>query len=499
MFAIDQRSLAIFRIGVAVILLCDLANRAWDLGAFYTDDGLLPRVTRMEMLGYGDPLGMQNQWSIHLLNGQAWSQALLIGLAAWFATWLLVGYRTQLAAVASWLLLTSLDDRNPLVLDAGDSILRSMLFWSLFLPLGSRWSMDRELQGGAEPETGPIVSIPSAVILLQLAIVYMASATFKWNPVWIRDFSAVYYALHADTLVTQWGLILRQYPAAMQCLTAATMVLEIGGPLVVFSPWANPWFRGMAVVSFVTFHLGLALALTLGLFPWICIVAWMLFVPTQFWDWLAERKPIQKLAQHLRGWMIGAADRIPAAWRARGERPRMRAPWWRQIAVGLLFLYIVTWNVREILGAAWVDRVMPHRYNGLACALGLMQNWGMFAPAPRMDDGWLVMKGTLRDGTEVNLWEPGRPLPWEKPRLVSAMYPSMRWRNYLVGLSNDRFAFHRQHLANWLQRRWDREYSNGREEKTVATVELIYQLEVTPPPGEPIPKPESVELCVRHY
>jgi len=34
---------------------------------------------------------------------------------------------------------------------------------------------------------------------------------------------------------------------------------------------------------------------------------------------------------------------------------------------------------------------------------------------PHRDDGWPIYRGTLRDGTEVNLWEPGQPLPWDKP------------------------------------------------------------------------------------
>ena len=42
LFGIDLRSLAIFRIGIAAIVVIDLICRAADLEAHYTDVGVLP-------------------------------------------------------------------------------------------------------------------------------------------------------------------------------------------------------------------------------------------------------------------------------------------------------------------------------------------------------------------------------------------------------------------------------------------------------------------------
>lgn len=507
MFTIDPRSLAAFRIGFAVILLWDLYGRAVDVSPFYTDDGLVPRIMQLDMLDHGDPRGLEHEWSLHMFSGELWLQAIMLSVAAIFAFWLLIGYRTQLAAFASWLLVLSLDNRNPMVLDAGDSILRAMLFWSLFLPLGMRWSVDRRLTTPDAGDPPPLRSIFTAALLLQLAIMYLASAAFKWHPVWIREFSAVYYVLNGDTFATSWGLWLRQYPTVMRWLTGATVVLEIVGPILAFSPWKNAWCRCLVIGAFTLFHLGLALTMTLCLFPWICIASWLLFIPVPVWDWLEREGPLRRASAG--GWSFAQnqADRIrtwiPARWRVtwftRPEQPQVRSAWWRQALVAVLFLYVVVWNVRGIMGPAWTDCIMPNRYNGPGMALGLAQAWTMYAPMPRTLDGWLVMKGTLRDGTEVNLWEPGQPLPWAKPPLVSATFPTSRWRRYLDSVAVDNYAYHRQFLADWLQRRWDREQSGGVEAKQVAKVELIRLLEVTPPPGEPIPEPEPVELCVRHY
>ena len=130
---LDLRSLALFRMCAALVVLADLALRARDLRAHYTDDGVLPQAYF---------LVDKTRWSLHLLSGSAYFQAALFVLAAVFALLLLVGYRTRLATFVTWLLLLSLQSRNWMILNSGDVVLRLTLFWSLFLPLGARFSVD---------------------------------------------------------------------------------------------------------------------------------------------------------------------------------------------------------------------------------------------------------------------------------------------------------------------------------------------------------------------
>ena len=70
-FGIDLRTLALFRVGLAVLLLADLALRARDLSAHYTDAGILPRAEALNVLSSG-------AFSLHLLNGTLWFRAGLI-------------------------------------------------------------------------------------------------------------------------------------------------------------------------------------------------------------------------------------------------------------------------------------------------------------------------------------------------------------------------------------------------------------------------------------
>ncbi len=504
-FGIDLRSLAAFRIATAGIILCDLWYRGQEIAAFYTDQGILPRAARIALIDAGDQFGYRHQWSLHMLSGEYWTQLLLMLAAAWFACWLLIGYRTRLAAALSWILLLSLDARNPAILNSGDVLLRSMLLWSLFLPLGAAASVDRLLCRPARPLSRRVVAAASVALLLQLGIMYFFSALAKTHPVWHTEMTAVYYALNCDAFVTPLGIALREYPTLMKMLTAGSYWLELLGPFVVLLPFATARLRLVMVAVFWLFHLGLGLTLTIGLFPAICMAAWLVYLPGGFWDWLGRRLAGTAIERRVvrgaiairrrwragRRWPLGRPQR--PAWRPRGLGPAIV-----NVAVAALLVYVVLWNVREQDVAQREKTVLPRRANGVARALGLDQNWAMFSPIPRTKDGWLVMRGTLRDGSQVNLWQPQRPVPWDKPRLVSAIYRGQRWRKYLDNLTTDFYLPYREYFCDWLGRRWNRQQARDDRQKEVVAIELIHRVELTPPPGQPMPEPES-EWLYRYY
>src|SRR2546428_1961581 len=75
LFAIDARSLAAFRVGLALVVLFDLATRARDLRAHYTDDGVLPRATLLTLMPH-------SPMSLHMLSGDVWFEAVLFLVTA---------------------------------------------------------------------------------------------------------------------------------------------------------------------------------------------------------------------------------------------------------------------------------------------------------------------------------------------------------------------------------------------------------------------------------
>ncbi len=146
-FGLDLRSLAAFRIGLAIFILFDLINRSFDLTAHYTDAGVMPRAF---VVRYFSTLSVYQPWnpallSVHFVTGTASGIAAIFLIHALAAIGLLLGYRTRLMTFIVWFLLCSLHTRSPLVLSVGDDVLRILLFFSIFLPLGARYSIDAAL------------------------------------------------------------------------------------------------------------------------------------------------------------------------------------------------------------------------------------------------------------------------------------------------------------------------------------------------------------------
>ncbi|MFM8354330.1 MAG: HTTM domain-containing protein, partial [Gammaproteobacteria bacterium] len=166
-FHVDLRALAAVRIGVGLLILVDLMIRASDLGWFMSEWGVLD--TAASRL-YADQWRFSLYW---LSSSFVWTCALFV-CAALAATLLVFGVRTRLATVVSFLLLASLHNRNPLLLQGGDNLLLLLTFWGMMLPWGARWSIDAVM---SEQRKRPdrLGGFAAAAILLQVVSVYFFS------------------------------------------------------------------------------------------------------------------------------------------------------------------------------------------------------------------------------------------------------------------------------------------------------------------------------------
>ncbi|HEX7376946.1 MAG TPA: HTTM domain-containing protein [Pirellulales bacterium] len=473
-FGIDVRSLAAFRMAIASMVLVDLAERLPDLTAHYSDLGVLPRAARVVMETNGSTTSGSWAWSLHQASGSPAGQALLFLLAAGCALSMLAGFRTRWATFACWLFTVSIYYRNPMLEDAGDTILHTVLFWSMFLPLGAAASLDRCLEQPVPPVPRRIVSVPGAALLLQICQVYWATAAEKHSPAWLSEHTALYYTLSLDAFVTPLGHRLLAYPQLLKGLTAFVYWFEWLGPILALLPVRRGLPRLLAVFGFWSLHLGIALTLELGAMPWISLGVWTIALPGAFWDRL------QAIANHALAW------RRPWAWpsgasaifrRLPPGRPSYRPPGRiTNVLVAALALYTIVWNVNQVTGLL-EGRLSPS-WKAPAYVLGLEQTWRMFAPYPITEDGWYEMRGVLADGSEVNLWEHDQPPPRRKPPNVAQTYRNRRWRKYLLGLRVYWTPFVPEFVA-WLTRQWNDEYAGEAPQRRVRHVDIIYHIEET--------------------
>src|ERR671921_1136950 len=305
-FGADLRSLATFRIVLALLVLADLANRATDISAHYTDAGIMPRTVLVQQL--------LSPWafSLHLMNGGGLFQALLFGVASLAAFGMLVGYRTRLMTFVVWLVLLSIQLRNPLLNGSESPMLRMLLFWGMLLPLGAYWSVDRARSALPRPSTR-FLSLATFGLFMQIAFVYWFTAALKSGPEWRTDYTALYYALSLDQLATPIGHLLLDFPTLLQVLTFGTFALEALGPLLLFCPIFTGPVRTWAALAFMSLHFGIWLTMDIGIFPWISPFCMVCFFPTWFWEratrlhsWLLRRVELARRLQHARGRLSNA-------------------------------------------------------------------------------------------------------------------------------------------------------------------------------------------------
>jgi hypothetical protein len=434
-FAIDPRALAAYRIALAALVLGDLlAYRAPDLAAFYTDQGVLPRAVLGEVFPRAADL------SLHTVTGSPLGQAILLGVTALAALALLVGSRTRWAALATWVLLASMQARNPHVVNAGDTLVLVTLFFGLFLPLGERWSLDARRRGSPPPDA-PVVSAATVGLLLQIVVVYVSNLGFKLSTdLWLEG-DAVAHAFAFDDYTVFLGDALAEGDAFLAAANWAWLAALVAAPLLIA---LTGWARGALVAVFAGLHVGMMATLWLGVFPLVAVAALLVFVPAEAWDHLEARLAI--LAES------GSGCR-PAAGAERWSPPGA-------VQAGLAALIVA--------GLAWHGMAL-----GLIDRPGFVDDagragehrWQMFAP-PSPTYGWVKAPANSTGNATVDALqlEPG---PAEAPADLSDAYPSTLWHRYLKDLPELTSTEHEALAAHLCQRA---EAAFG----PVASIELVF-------------------------
>lgn len=434
-FGLDLRSLALFRVSIATLVLTDLCLRARDLTAHYTDAGVLPRVYFRI-----DP----TRWSLHLVSGSAYFQAFMFLLAGAFAICLLLGCRTRLATFFSFVLLVSLQGRNWMILDSGDRVLAMLLFWGMFLPLGARFSIDGRRNPLANAVSDLHFSVATLALIVQLCLIYWIPVLRRTDPDWWNG-NALYYALHYEPVVTEWGLWLRESNWPLSALSLCVIWWEAVGPLLLWIPVWTQWLRLFAIVGFVMLHAGIAMTMTIGFFSSVCIAGWLALLPAIFWNAVLGVRE-GRIIPHLASRISHPSARQPVPQRGFS---------WNDLIALFFLLYIVAWNLRVVDSRRFG---FPNYLNVVAYVCSIRQNWNMFTPSPPKRNTWYVVPARLRIGQEIDLMS-GEAVTWQKPRLISQQFRNYRWWRYFINLEDSPGKTHWQFFSAYATRTWNQSHS----------------------------------------
>lgn len=284
-FSLDDRSLALYRVLIGILVMADVIYRLEDITNFYTDVGLVPRSI------FTGEMTMPWSFSLHLANGSFLVMAIFFAIHFLLGLMVTVGYKTRWAVLGSFVMAVSVHNRNWLVNNGGDDVFRAILFLSIFLPLGRRFSIDSGMQ--KEPSTTKeFFSTWSLAFFLQVFVIYFVSYILKDHPIWRSEYSATFYSSRLDIFTSKLGYLIRDLPTVLKGITFFSIYLEWLGPLLLVFAFAFGRFwwvlRTILVVLFIGFHFGIFLTMNIGLFTFICMAMWTIFLPGPFWDKLAS-------------------------------------------------------------------------------------------------------------------------------------------------------------------------------------------------------------------
>lgn len=434
MYGMDPRSLLVLRMGVSVLILIDCWNRVGpfngflELEAFYGNNGLWPREYAMKYLS---SRAFVLHYGVDTLDGYKF----LFGMEAAAACFLFIGKGTRFATFVCWLLCTGSTRRNPSIYHSGDSLLRTVLMFMLFLP-DSPCSVDteslsfRNIRSLFTEKQTPRCSVATVAITANLGIVYMFSVFNKSYTSYVVNADVVKMILQFEHY-TSWhalaGYMLMYAPdVCLKFLSRAVFFTEmIAGAVLIAPVLYSEKMRTYSVAILTAVQLGFFSHLYLGTFPWVMIVVHIACLPTYGWECLEkciDINPPTTPPVYKRGGRTGVLSEITAA---------------------ILFILILSSNVNTIrphghdtfVTSSYANQIIPTStvMSQVEQMLGSRQTWNMFpfVTTEQFQGGKHIVVGFLENSTKINLHT---LQPWSVDMVYRAdpqyVMPNFRWRAY---------------------------------------------------------------------
>ena len=442
LFGIDVRSLAALRIGIACLILVDLLFFRWPfIEVFLTDQGLLSRSMAEEYVGPG-------YWSVYGFDGSVLNARILMTLNVIAAIGLLAGFKTRAMTLGCLVLAWSIQTRNPLILSGGDVLLRVLLLWSVFLPLGAVWSIDSWHSRYRRPARYIETSMASAAMMLQMAMLYFFAGLSKCNSFWSGG-SAVELAMQLEMYTKPLADIMLAVPWLLAAVTIAVLGLELVGPWLLFLPWQNRRLRIGLLIAFWSMHMGIGVTMSIGIFSGVAMVGWLVFLPGSFWDRIFGRPE-------------GFASNQPA------DYPTLKTI--SNVVCAVAMVFSVAINVAN----AYQKTPTWYREWGALFARTTMivQEFQLWGVPPTVTPSFEYPAVTEKGSIDLLAWYLLDRT--DKPASEYTYLNSQSWRRLHWELRNESelHSDARKRLLDWLVNEWNRSHSSDDQ---VISAKLVYR------------------------
>ncbi len=289
-FAVDSRSLGLFRIVFGYLCLFDILRRWEFIDIFYTQASIIQSsLTSSSYKNFTLLNTFTASWEVHLF--------FLFGIV--FSFMLMIGYKTKLSQVMCAIIIISIHNRAIMLENAADFFMNCMLIWTVFLPLGISFSIDslsNTLKNNKEnsiddlnnrdfgvKKSQTLYSFAYFCMIYQLATIYFFTGLDKTGYDWMNG-SAVYKMFQLDTFLTPVGYFLREYITfpVSKFFTYSTLGIEYFAPVILFFPFYSYILRFLFIIVYSIFHISIRLVIKVGLFSYVLMCCFILLIDKYF-------------------------------------------------------------------------------------------------------------------------------------------------------------------------------------------------------------------------
>ena len=267
----ETSTLALVRIAFGVLVFAWAVTLTHDASSFFSGSGILPDS------GYdGRPSAV---WSVLDLTDSGLAVGLVVAGLSIASLFLIAGLYTRLASVVVFVLLVSLERRNPFVFNSGDGLLKVIAFYMVLAPAGASLSLDRWRRARDAfwefPRREPW---PLRLMQVQLSILYLATVWTKLSGTTWNDGTAISYAARLEDL-TRFELphSIATSELVVNLMTYGTLAAEAAIGILVWNRRLRPWVLGLGVFL----HLAIDLTMRVGFFSYALFVLYLAFVPPE--------------------------------------------------------------------------------------------------------------------------------------------------------------------------------------------------------------------------
>jgi hypothetical protein len=482
---LDYRPVAAFRMAFGFFLFYDLCDLLFDLRAWFSDEGVLPRSAFLGQWARTARFSLLDSFGNVTLAHIYW----LITAVAVLC--MAIGYRSRLASIASFVLMAGFQERLPPLFDGSDTVIRMLLFWHMVVPSNRVWSVDAilaERRGTPLDRLGPAFGV--RLMQLQIAFIYLITACCKIPGHTWQQGDALHYVLHLNHVFSRsWALSVADNPFLMAVGTYYTLVLEFSFlPLVFFPiPKLNKWTRALAMSMAIAMHIGIAFTVNVGLFSYLMPITMMMFCEPEWSQWLVDKvgallgkERLTKLQELAAKFPVPRGFEPPLA-SYFSETTLARA---RSLGTATVLVAFVscTWYAIPKYLQPDIGRVSPTQRSAVETsvqALDVWSSWDMFSPEPLRTDYHLTAPVEYENGTRGNLFG-GAP---DGPGEVRGMWYT-RWIKYFENVAGG---------GEVLPLEWGRYMCREHNfylkpgESRVYTFTLFKDDQIIPPIGQPWP------------